>query len=83
MKKNITLAIDEKLLERAREKLRATGKTVNQSFREYLKQIAGDDEDMEKEIEFFVKTSGLGRPDPDWKWDRDEVYEDRLRWPRK
>jgi len=26
---NITLSIDEKIVERAREKLRATGKTIN------------------------------------------------------
>ena len=72
MNKNLTLAIDEGLLERAREKLRATGKTVNQAFREYLGQIAGDDKELEKAIEFFVKTSGQGKSEPGWKWNRDE-----------
>jgi len=83
MNKNLTLAIDEGLLERAREKLRATGKTVNQAFREYLGQIAGDDKELEKAIEFFVKTSGQGKSEPGWKWNRDEIYEDRIKWPRK
>jgi hypothetical protein len=29
-----------------------------------------------------VKTSGQGKPDHGWQWNRDEIYEDRLRWPR-
>lgn len=83
MVKNVTLAIDEQLLERAREKLHATGKTVNQEIREHLRMIAGDDEELEKAIEFFVTTSGQGKPEPGWKWNRDEIYEDRIKWPRK
>ncbi len=79
---NITLSIDEQTLKRAREKLRATGKSVNQEIREHLQHIAGD-EDLEKAIEFFVKTSGQGKPEAGWKWNRDELYEERLKWPRK
>ena len=33
---NITLSIDEQIVERAREKLRATGKSINQEIREHL-----------------------------------------------
>jgi hypothetical protein len=79
---NITLSIDEQLVERAREKLRATGKTLNQEIREHLQHVAGDDE-LAADVEFFVRTSGQGKPEAGWKWDRNEVYEDRLRWPRK
>jgi hypothetical protein len=79
---NITLSIDEQLVERAREKLRATGKTVNQEIREHLEHIVGDDE-LEQALEFFEKTSGLGKSEPGWKWNRDEIYEDRIKWPRK
>jgi hypothetical protein len=25
----------------------------------------------------------VGRPEPGWKWNRDEIYEDRLQWPRR
>jgi hypothetical protein len=78
---NITLSIDEQLVERAREKLRAIGKTINQEIREHLQHIAGDDE-LERDIEFLEKTSGLGNPEPGWKWNRDEIYEERLKWPR-
>ena len=79
---NITLSIDEQIVERAREKLRATGKSINQEIREHLGHLAGDD-DVERDIEFFLKTSGTGKPETGWKWNRDEIYEDRLKWPRK
>ena len=78
---NITLSIDEQLVERAREKLRATGKTINQEIREHLEHIVGDN-DLERDIEFLERTSGLGKPDAGWKWNRDEIYEDRIKWPR-
>jgi hypothetical protein len=74
------MSIDEELLEKAREKLRATGKTVNQGFREYLQHIVGNDE-MEREILEFRKRAGQGNSQG-WRWNRDEVYEGRLEWPR-
>lgn len=70
---NITLSIDENLVERAREKLRATGKTINQEIREHLQHIVGDD-DLERDLEFLEKNSGLG-DSKGWKWNRDDVYE--------
>jgi hypothetical protein len=80
---NITLSIDEQLVERAREKLRATGKTLNQEIREHLQHVVGDDEELERELAEFVRLSGRGNPDGDWKWNREDAYEERLRWPRK
>lgn len=70
---NITLSIDEKLLERAREKLRATGKTVNQEIREHLQHIVGN-EGLERDLEFLEKTAGQG-DSGGWKWNREELYE--------
>jgi hypothetical protein len=78
---NITLSIDEQLVARARETLRATGKSLNQEIREHLQHLAGDD-DLERDLEFLERTSGLGKPEANWKFNRDEVYEERLRWPR-
>jgi hypothetical protein len=72
---NITLSIDEQLVERAREKLRATGKTVNQEIREHLEHIVGDD-DLERDLEMFERTSGLG-DSAGWKFNRDEINERR------
>ena len=78
---NITLSVDERIAERARERLRATGKTVNQEIREHLAQIAGDDQ-LERDIDFLRKTAGLGNSNG-WKYNREDAYEDRLRWPRR
>jgi hypothetical protein len=79
---NITLSIDEQLVERAREKLRAVGKTINQEIREHLQHIVGENEELERELEEFVRLSGRG-DSGDWKWNREDAYEERLRWPRK
>jgi hypothetical protein len=79
--KNVTLSIDKELLEKAREKLRATGKTVNQGFREYLQHIAGED-NLDQEIEAFRKRAGQGNSHG-WKWNREDAYEGRLEWPRR
>ena len=79
---NITLSIDEQLVERAREKLRATGRTINQEIREHLQHLAGDDGQLERDIEFLETTSGMGKPEAGWKYNREDAYEDRLRWPR-
>ncbi len=38
---NITLAVDEKLAERARNAAQAMGKSLNQAERDYLEQLAG------------------------------------------
>lgn len=78
---NITLSIDEQLVDRARERLRATGKSVNQEIRDHLADIAGDN-DVEGDIEEFLRLSRMGNPKA-WKWNRDEIYEERLKWPRK
>jgi hypothetical protein len=77
---NITLSIDEQLVERAREKLRAVGKSINQEIRDHLARVAGED-DVERDIEFLKRTAGLG-DSKGWKWNREEIYEERLRWPR-
>jgi hypothetical protein len=78
---NITLSIDEQIVKRARQKLQAVGKSVNEEIREHLQHVAGDD-NLEKDIEFLRSSAGLGNSG-DRKWNREELYEDRLQWPRK
>ena len=79
---NITLSIDEQVAERAREKLRAVGKSLNQEIREHLEHLAGDDGQLERDLEFLKSTAGLGKPEASWKWNREDAYEERLKWPR-
>jgi hypothetical protein len=78
----ITLFIDEQLVERARQTLRTVGKSLNHEIREHLQHRAWDDKDLKRDIEFLEKTSGLGKTEPSWKWNRDELYEERTKWPR-
>ncbi len=77
---NITLSIDKQIVERARERLRAVGKSVNEEIREHLRKVAGDDDTADKDIEFLRRTAGQG-DSRGWKFNRDELYEDRVKWP--
>jgi hypothetical protein len=72
---NITLSIDEQVAERAREKLRALGKSLNQEIREHLQHVAGDD-DLERALVEFEHRCGQGNSNG-WKFNRDELYERR------
>ncbi|HEY1253803.1 MAG TPA: hypothetical protein VGF01_03370 [Terracidiphilus sp.] len=79
---NITLSIDDQLVENAREKLRAVGKSLNQEIREHLQHLAGDDHgQLERDLEFLHRTAGRGNSNG-WKYNRDDAYEERLKWPR-
>ena len=79
---NITLAVDETTVERAREVARQQGTSLNAMIREYIELLAnqatGDEllkafEDMWAEIDHMGGGSRRG-----YKFDRDEIYEERL-----
>lgn len=78
---NITLSVDEHVVEKAREKLRAVGRSLNQEIRDHLQQLAGD-HDLDRELEEFRHRAGQGNSGG-WKWNRDEMYEERMKWPRE
>lgn len=74
---NITLSIDEQVVKRAREKLQAVGKSVNEEIREHLQHVAGvNDQDADKWIEELRNLSGKG-DSHGWRFNRDEIYERR------
>jgi Arc/MetJ family transcription regulator len=77
---NITLAIDEELLESARKYAEQKGTTVNALVRDLL----GEEVTRERRIAEARKgllelmqtsTARLGK---DYKWNREEIYEDRM-----
>jgi len=74
---NLTLAIDDQLLEKTRRRAAELGTSVNQMVRDHFQAVVGED-DMESAIAFLKATSGQGKPDPDYKWNRDEIYEERF-----
>ena len=70
---NVTLSVDEQVVERARKKAEALGKSLNQLVREYLQTLAGGN-DPEKSIEEFKRLSGRGHS-RGWRFNRDEIHE--------
>jgi hypothetical protein len=44
--------------------------------------LAGDDdEQLKRDLEFLQSTAGLGNSNG-WKYNRDDAYQERLKWPR-
>jgi hypothetical protein len=70
---NLTVCIDERILSCAREKAEALGKSLDQVIRDYLKQLAGED-DPEGSIEEFERLSASGDSRA-LHFDRNEIHE--------
>ena len=70
---NVTLSIDEQVVERARKKAASLGKSLNQLVREYLQGLAGGD-DAERSIEEFNQLSGRG-DSRGWRFNRNEIHD--------
>lgn len=70
---NITLSIDPKIAEQARQSASAMGKSLNQAVRDYLEQLARQQQ-LASELEAFeasaLQTPGRRRG---WVFDRDEA----------
>ena len=81
--KNITLAIDDDLLERARRRAAQKGTSVNAVVREQLARFVDQDDERaqaRRELVEMAHTS-KGRLGPDYKWNREDAYAERL-FPR-
>lgn len=74
---NLTLSVDQQLLDKVRKRAQALGTSVNQMVRDYFTSVAGDD-NLEADLTLFRQTSGQGTPDPDYRFNRDEIYEERF-----
>jgi antitoxin component of RelBE/YafQ-DinJ toxin-antitoxin module len=74
---NLTLSIDDEVLQKARRHADAMGKSVNQLVREYLQQLAGNT-DREALLQEFREMSKHPLGDSKgWKFNRDEIHERR------
>ena len=72
---NITLSVDERIAEAAREAARKMGKSLNQAVRDYLEQLAGE-ERLHTEWQAWEQRclSGAGQL-KGWKFDRDAIHD--------
>ena len=74
---NLTLSIDDQVIEAARRRAKALGKSVNQLVREYLQQLAGDP-DREALLQEYRELSKHPIGDSKgWKFNREEIHERR------
>ena len=74
---NITLSIEDEVLQEARRRAEAMGSSVNQIVREYLEQFAGKG-DRDARAAEFERLSRLSQGNSrGWKFNRDEVHERR------
>lgn len=80
---NVTLAIDDELLEKSREFAKQRGTTLNALVRELL----GNQIDQQRRREearrglLELMDKSTARLSPDYKWNREEIYEERM-FPR-
>ena len=76
---NLTLTLDDDLLRRARIRALEQGTSVNALVREWLERYAdsGEQRDVtEALLDLFDEQRAS--EDGDWRWNRDELYDDRL-----
>ena len=80
---NITLAIDEDLLGKARDYANRKGTTVNALVRELLGETIDQDKRREEARRGLLELidNSTARMGPDYKWNREEIYEERM-FPR-
>lgn len=71
---NLTLSIDERLVDDARKVAAAMGKSVNQLIREYLEQLTSTstvEDDLAELRRLSKQSKGNSKG---WKFDRDEIH---------
>lgn len=76
---NLTIAVDDDVLRRARVKAAQEGTSVNAVLREALEGYAGADE-RDRALREFVEWARTHQAPAagTWKWNRDDLYEERL-----
>ncbi len=75
--KNITLAIDESVLDEVRQYAAKNKTTVNGLVRDYLSRLAAQQNRAEAARQRLLELarSSEGELGPDYKWDRDATYD--------
>ncbi len=70
---NLTLSIDEKTIERARDAAQAMGTSLNQLVRDHIERLSGADQRVADHDAFEARAvAGKGRLNG-WKFDREEA----------
>jgi hypothetical protein len=72
---NVTLSIDDEVLQRARKKAEIMGTSVNQLIRDYLEQLSGKTDFAEDAAEFEKLSLSAQGDSRGWKFDREELHQ--------
>jgi hypothetical protein len=81
---NITLAVDDQIVEKAREAARRQGTSLQDLVRDYLATLAGEKdgsslvEELRRHWQETDKYFAAHPPAEHRKFNRDEIYEERL-----
>jgi plasmid stability protein len=82
---NLTLVIDDDTLRRARIRALEEGTSVNAVVRDYLERFADAHERAlsgRRRVVEIAHSRAAGTAGAARTWTRDEVYDERTRWPR-
>ena len=72
---NVTLSVEDEVIEAARQRAKVLGTSVNQLVRDYLEQLAGKS-DPDADAAEFEKLSRMANGNSrGWKFDRDELHQ--------
>ena len=72
---NLTLSVDDDVVQKARQRAEQLGTSVNQLVREYLEQLAGKTNPT-RDAEEFERLSQLSQGDSKgWKFNREEAHD--------
>ncbi|HSR54376.1 MAG TPA: DUF6364 family protein [Acidobacteriota bacterium] len=73
---NLTIAIDDDLLEKARSRAASQGTSVNALLRDYLTAYAGAEDERRRAIEGFLRIARQAHTGIEGKrWTREELHE--------
>ena len=72
---NITLSIDDEVIQEARRRAEVMGTSVNQLVREYLNQLAGKTDPSADAAEFEQLSRMAQGNSRGWKFNRAELHE--------
>lgn len=75
---NLTLSVDERIVEKAREVARQQGTSLNALIRQYLESVAGEPSAEEVASAFERLWAESSGDSGGWKFDREEIYAERL-----
>jgi hypothetical protein len=72
---NVTLSIDDAIIQEARRRAEAMGTSVNQLVREYLEQLVGKTTSKADAAEFERLSRAARGNSRGWRFNREELHE--------